>query len=567
MKKRILSMILAIAMIASLFTGLSFTASAEDYDYIKVTDASGLAAGDVLLLVCEAANAAAGPMGTGKFFTSQEAAFSGNVVTAAAAIEITLGGEAGAWTLTTSEGEIGTSAAKALNHTGSGTLTWTIGITDGNAAITSTNTACGSIQYNESTPRFLNYTSNQTPVQLYKKTAAGSVCTHPNISYTVTTEPTCTEAGERSWSCPDCGQSGTETIPALGHAWGEGTVTTAPTCTAAGEMSYACTRENCDATKTETVAALGHVDENADNVCDRCGVTLSTADTYVLASSIREGDKIMFVFSNDTVTKAAGPISGNGTSTYLSAKDAAITGNTVTSADALIFDVEAGTAAGTFAFKNDDAYLTPSATGNYTWLSETVKSENTDWTVSIANGVATVAHPIDTDTARYLKYNVSSPRFSCYLNGQSDIAIYKLATEEDLVDVYFVDQDDNANAFVYAFGSGVENAPFPGEQLTAQGVDENGDNYYKITLDRNVYTNVIFSGGGSETQTANLGLGAGAYIVYYISGHTGYEGADVWPAPGTVVEPTCTEPGCTRFVGLLTGVVHETNPTDPTGHA
>ena len=137
--------------------------------------------------------------------------------------------------------------------------------------------------------------------------------------------------------------------------------------------------------------------------------------------------------------------------------------------------------------------------------------------------------------------------------------------EEDLVDVYFVDQDDNASAYAYAFGPNGENAPFPGELLTVEGVDENGDNFYKITLDRSVYTNVIFSGGDNTTQTADLPLGDGEYMIYYINNHTGYGSNDIWPAPAVVVEPTCTEEGSITYTGMFTGTEHVTT-TEALGH-
>ena len=40
------------------------------------------------------------------------------------------------------------------------------------------------------------------------------------------------------------------------HTWNSGTVTTAPTCTKAGEETYSCTK--CDATKIEPIPATGH---------------------------------------------------------------------------------------------------------------------------------------------------------------------------------------------------------------------------------------------------------------------------------------------------------------------
>ena len=134
----------------------------------KVTDASTLKAGDVIRIGCDTKNTAAGSMGSQKYFASVSATFSNGVMTSDKAIDITLSGTTGAWILTTNEGTIGTSAAKALNKTGAGTKTWTISISNGNATIKSTNTSYGWIQYNASSPRFLNYASNQTAIQIYR---------------------------------------------------------------------------------------------------------------------------------------------------------------------------------------------------------------------------------------------------------------------------------------------------------------------------------------------------------------------------------------------------------------
>ena len=77
--------------------------------------------------------------------------------------------------------------------------------------------------------------------------------------WTVDKEATCEEAGSKSHHCtrPGCdSKSDVTVIEALGHEWGEGTETKAPTCTEAGEKTYTCTR--CNATKKEAIEALGH---------------------------------------------------------------------------------------------------------------------------------------------------------------------------------------------------------------------------------------------------------------------------------------------------------------------
>ena len=88
----------------------------------------------------------------------------------------------------------------------------------------------------------------------------------------VTTEPTCTEKGVKTYTCTVCKETKTEAVAALGHKWDDGKVTTEPTCTEAGVKTYTCTV--CKETKTEELAALGHIDENKDNRCDRCGEKL-----------------------------------------------------------------------------------------------------------------------------------------------------------------------------------------------------------------------------------------------------------------------------------------------------
>ena len=171
----------------------------------------------------------------------------------------------------------------------------------------------------------------------------------------VTTSPTCTAAGERTYTCGTCNAKKTEVIPATGHtynqtkvedkylvsaatctakavyykscvcgatstatfehgeknpnnhtgqlgnwqtntdehwkvysccqaqsdkaahAWNEGKVTTSPTCTAAGERTFTCTV--CSATKKETIPATGHTPDAAvrENIV---AATCTTAGSY-----------------------------------------------------------------------------------------------------------------------------------------------------------------------------------------------------------------------------------------------------------------------------------------------
>ena len=157
--RRLLSVLLALVMLLSLLPTAVFAADPTPKAAL-VTDASTLKAGDQIILAASASGKtyAAGSL-SGKFFTSIET----DPTDPADTVEIfTLGGEAGKWTLTASDGkQIYTADAKALNNTGKGTGTWTIAIDDsGLATVASTDSACGRILYNVKFPRFLNYTSD-----------------------------------------------------------------------------------------------------------------------------------------------------------------------------------------------------------------------------------------------------------------------------------------------------------------------------------------------------------------------------------------------------------------------
>ena len=159
-RTRLLSALLSLVMLVSLLPVSVFAADPASKSAALVTDASTLKAGDQIILSATANDStfAAGAM-SGKFLSSVET----KLDALDKKVEIfTLGGSAGAWTLTASDGKkISAVKAKELSNSGKGTDTWTIAIDDnGTATIASTNTACGRILYNVRNPRFLNYTSD-----------------------------------------------------------------------------------------------------------------------------------------------------------------------------------------------------------------------------------------------------------------------------------------------------------------------------------------------------------------------------------------------------------------------
>ena len=83
-------------------------------------------------------------------------------------------------------------------------------------------------------------------------------CLHTDYGTTERTVPaTCGEAGRVDTICDNCGEvTATKEIPATGeHTWDDGTVTTAPTETTPGVRTFTCTV--CDQTRTEAIHATG----------------------------------------------------------------------------------------------------------------------------------------------------------------------------------------------------------------------------------------------------------------------------------------------------------------------
>ena len=91
-------------------------------------------------------------------------------------------------------------------------------------------------------------------------TECGEVLSMSKHEYTdaVTKQPTCTEAGIRTYTCTVCGQSYTEEVPALGHDY-HSEVTVQATCTEKGELTYTCSC--CDSTFTEEIVSHHEYDE------------------------------------------------------------------------------------------------------------------------------------------------------------------------------------------------------------------------------------------------------------------------------------------------------------------
>ena len=123
----------------------------------------------------------------------------------------------------------------------------------------------------ETTPGVRTFTCavcSQTKTEVIPATGEHTFVFTKNIA------PSCTEAGYDLYTCSGCGATEQRNVkPALGHKWDSGTVTAEPTEKDPGTMTYTCTV--CGQTKTEVIPATGpHT-----HVWDEGTVTVAPTET------------------------------------------------------------------------------------------------------------------------------------------------------------------------------------------------------------------------------------------------------------------------------------------------
>ena len=138
-------------------------------------------------------------------------------------------------------------------------------------------------------------------------------------------------------------------------------------------------------------------------------------------TSIAVGDVVVLAVDNGTVTKELSAVTTSGTTI------GQVVDYTTTPEGVYPLTVVAGTAEGSFGFKNADGAYLAWASGNSLKTSETL-DESASWTVTFTEAGAADIYNVGTP-ARKLQYNAQSPRFACYGNsGQTAPILFKEAT-------------------------------------------------------------------------------------------------------------------------------------------
>ncbi len=163
---------------------------------------------------------------------------------------------------------------------------------------------------------------------------------------------------------------------------------------------------------------------------DMTGVVVQKEDVFVPLTDVsvmREGDKYLILNADETYALGSQVTSGTAhrERVAVTVKDGVV----VDPGDATVLELRRGVSTGTWSFHSTSGYLAAGKSGNA--LREIAgRSDYSSWTVTISGKSTTMKAGKGEST--YLRYNSSSPRFSCYssANSQKGIVLYRMAATE-----------------------------------------------------------------------------------------------------------------------------------------
>lgn len=395
--------------------------------WFLVKDTRFLAAGDVIRIGCASAGKVAGAL-SGAILSSESATYeSEQMVSVSSAEDYTLGGNEGAWTLSSLTGKLGAIDVKKLSEDedASGYVgTWTISIDNEGAATIAPNVeGYGRILCNTNSgmERFTTYESdvqsNMLLPGIYKKYGTPaetkkdqSISFNPT-SYTATigkenTYPTLTaqSSGAKTWT-----SSNTE-VATINESTGEITLV------AAGKTTISVSVAGDDTYK-EGKGSYELTVENAPIVSGE------TWNLVTDASTLAEGDVIVIVAANADVAMSTTQNSNNRGQQAITKNT---NNNTVTINDKVQqLTLGAGKTTGTFSLSTGSGFLYAVSSSDNYLRTQTNLNDNGSWTITIASNVATLKAN-GKNTRNWLRYNSSNKIFSCYASGQGDVQIYRM---------------------------------------------------------------------------------------------------------------------------------------------
>ena len=561
MKKRIFSMILALTMVFSLFSGLTFTASAEETGTWEPKPLAEIAPTDVVVIVYEKGGNFAGNYA----FSNDNGTSKGPDAVAVTVMDGKISDtvpDRVKWNITYDNDSFtiapngdATNKLYCLNEN-KGVR---VGTNEQN--LFKIDADSGYIQ-NTATSRYLGIYNN---ADLRCYTSINNNIANQTVTfYVFVPDPN---------ACP--------------HEWGDGEVTTQPTCTAEGVRTYTCTI--CGETKTESIPMTGHEDENEDFVCDFCAHPVYKAD-----DTLSNGELV--VIYNPAAGRA---MSGDAASTRL----ASIAVNNQNNVLGIGANIEAEPLALTvvydgdtyFYLKSGDKFLTTGATGNSLALTDTyayglwyLGNKTDDSVIVYSKDAFYNENPI---ALEYYNGNFTTYKYTGDNPDQYAMALYtRPGTENpqpphDYVDVYVIDKlsANEQELRVWAWGNAGEMAcgwndrPYFTHEGDGAIADKEYDyasahHYYKCTLDVTDYgTGFLITTPNGQTGDLELTAeqkadGRAVFYLYNNGSITASAGdTEIWKLDSHT-EADCTHAEAYHYVGILNNGTYDREVGEALGH-
>lgn len=284
--------------------------------------------------------------------------------------------------------------------------------------------------------------SNICTVCGYTKVA----CDHTELTLVPEVAATCTATGVKEhYKCANvaCGKLFDKntadkqevtlallTIAALDHQWNDGEITTAATCTTDGVKTFTCTREGCGETKTETIPALGH-NYGTDGKCTLCGESKKNYRLVTDVAQLKEGSKIIIVGTNGSTYT----FSTEGDSNFRAAAIKIVDNSVSLGNDVTYIEFTVGVVNGKYTFGysvgGNTKYLYAASSSANQLKGKTEIDENVQWTITINEG-NTLIRAVDSSNRNVMQFNAANGGlFACYASAsQNPVSIYMLEEPE-----------------------------------------------------------------------------------------------------------------------------------------
>ena len=384
--------------------------------FAKVTNDSQITIGGEYILVHVANSKAAGAF-SGKIFTETDVSLTGNIATLddnSTASIFTLGGSSGAYSLKVNNKFVSSTTEKSLSLTTSESKIWDVVSTENGYVVK--HDTYGTIQYNSSSPRFLNYTSNQSPAILFVK-ADIDLRTDPNISYTTTSYEV--EEGD-DFDAPTLNNpyhltgitysTNNEEVASVNETTGEVVIGNPGTATITARFPGNSDYKDAFASYTIVVMRKG-------------GAILTGIYEKIISTDDLEAGKNYLLVYEATPVAYAGYENNRGLSGNVTIEDKKINLNNVSNvANVLVLEQSSN---GNWLIKDGESFLALPSAANSLAVQGSASNAGTEWTISFTSGNAYIKNVSLSDY--YLQYNNASnvKCFRCDKGTQKYPTLYK----------------------------------------------------------------------------------------------------------------------------------------------